>query len=516
MKKLTALMLALLVLVLAAMGFAEGTFTPGTYEATVASVGGPLTVEVEVDENTIQSVTVKEINDTPGIYNVAAERIPATIVESQSVNVDTVSGATLTSVFLKTAINQALKEAATDLSAFQTKVTYEAPAQVDQETDIVIAGAGLSGLSAALTAASGGYSVVLLEELSYVGGNAIPSDQYSVLNSDHWQDVLDTFNAAGTDLKFEDFWGGMMQRMMPATKTDSSVMAEIAAQLRKAAEDKGVIVLTETPVIDLIIEDGAVKGVVAKPLNQDAFRVTAKATLLTTGGFQGNKALIDEYLPYATGAMVIGPSKGAGEAFTWLKDFDIATRDMDYELAMFYSINPANGHHAVWGTINMNFLNDDGQLITDDHDYNSGSMKTYMAVGNKQFYTLWTQKDVDASGEEPEVMEEFLRSGTVTAFDSLSALLEAYPLESLRETLTGLGYTEEDTYYIARARSGIYGTMGGIAVDDDFRVLLQSGETIPGLFAAGETIGRNFGGSNGGATQSGYDAALGIARVLGE
>ena len=498
---------------LAASPLAEG-LTAGTYEATVDSVGGPLTVAVTVSDAAIEAVEVKEIYDTEGIYQPVVERLPAMMVENQSINVDSVAGATLSSMFFKNAVKEALSQATEDLSSFQEKVAYAAPAQEDMETDVVIVGAGISGLSAALTVSSLGHQVVLLEQLAYVGGNCIPSDQYSVNSGEVWDQILEDFNAEGMNVKYEDFWGGVMQRMLPAGESDTSYMNEICHELRAAAESKGAIVLTETPATGLVIEDGVVCGVTAEPIGQDAFTIRAKATLLTLGGFQGNKEMVSEYLPYADGAMTIGPSKGLGQAYDWLKDFDIATRDMDFELAMFYSINPSTGHHAVWGVYPINFIDKEGALIHEDHDYNSGSMKAYEAMGSDTFYTLFTQKDVDESGEDPAILEEFLRSKSLQQYDSMSALLEAYPLASLQETLEGLGYTEEDVFFIATARAGIYGTMGGIAVDDDFRVLLNDGSVIPGLFAAGETIGRNYGGAIGVGTQSGYDAAHGVDRVL--
>ena len=67
---------------------------------------------------------------------------------------------------------------------------------------------------------------------------------------------------------------------------------------------------------------------------------------------------------------------------------------------------------------------------------------------------------------------------------------------------------------MAIGRPGIYGTMGGIAVDEDYRVVTTSGAPIPSLFATGEVIGRNYGGGLNGATVSGYEAGIGINRVL--
>ena len=495
----------------------DPTFTAGTYEATVDSVGGPLTVAVTVSDEKIESIEVKEIHDTEGIYQPAVERLPQMMVDNQSINVDSVSGATLTSLHLKNAVKTALSQATEKLEGFEEKVTYQASAQSDMETEVVVVGTGMAGLGAATQLAIEGHKVVLLEELSYVGGNALSSEQYSFGGGEQWNALLTSFTENGAVIRFEDYYGGMMQRMLPSEDTTTSYMNGICLELLKVLEGKGAIVLTDTPAVDLIIEDGTVTGVVAKPLNQNEFKITADAVLLANGGFQGNQELIQKYIPYAKDAMKIGSTRGTADHFEWLKDFNPATRDMDWELAMFYSINPTSGHHAVWGTHNHNFVDETGTALTDVQDYNYGSMQSYIATGSNQYYILWSQTDVDGgmAGDDPRIMESFITAKSAETYSSLSEVAEKYNMPNLVDTMTARGYVEDDTYYVAKAKAGIYGTMGGLAVDEFFRVVTVDGTTIPGLFAAGETIGRNYAGGVGGSTLSGYNAGVKVSEILG-
>lgn len=351
------------------------TLTDGTYSTTVMSVGGPLTVEVTVANDKLEKVEVTEINDTPGIYDPVVEKYTTLMVENQSINLDAISGATLTSMFMKNAVKDALSQAG-DVSGFQEKVTIAAEAQQDMECDVVVVGAGMAGLDAALKLSSDGYSVVLLEELAYLGGNAIESDQFAVQNGETWPEFKEFLLTEVPTLTTSDFGGGI-DRVMPATDTDTSVMDYIISEIEKELLNNGVTILKSTPATDLVIENGEVTGVVATPVNCDSFTISAKGTLLTNGGFQGNQELIKENIPYATGAMRVGPSRGRGDVFTWLKDFDLATRDMDWELAMFYSVDPDTGFYADWGTLPTHFLDDNGDLITEETSYNYGTMLTY-------------------------------------------------------------------------------------------------------------------------------------------
>ena len=487
------------------------SMNPGTYEATVDSVGGKNSVSVTVSESAIEAVEITDIHDTKGIRDKVVERYPAAIVENQSINLDNISGATLSSTFVKAAIRQALSQATDNLDSFQEKVSFTATAQENAETDVVVVGAGLAGLTTAFSAAERGYSVILLEELSYIGGNALVSGQILCDAGEEWDEILAYFQEAGAELTFTDFFGGALQRIIPTYEAEETdVMNQICQQLLSLAQEKGLILMTETPATGLIIEDGEVKGVTAKPLGQEEFEIRAKATILASGGFQGNAEMVDKYLPFASGAMRIGPSKGAASAFTWLEGMDIATRDMEWPLAMFYSISPM-GNHAV--CLTMNYINENGDLITEDHDYNSGSMETFKAIGNKTFYGIWSQGDAESV---PGLlsMKGHIEAGAVKEYPSMSAILEDYDLPNLIDTLTGLGYAEDETFYVAIGRPGIYGTMGGIEVDENYRVMKTDGEFIPGLFATGEVIGRNYGGALGGACKSGYEAGIGLANVL--
>ena len=89
------------------------TYNDGTYEATVDALHGPLSVEVTVADGVISDVVVTEHSETEGLTDPAVTDLPAEMVETNSTDVDVVSGATLTSKAVKSAVDEALFAAAT-------------------------------------------------------------------------------------------------------------------------------------------------------------------------------------------------------------------------------------------------------------------------------------------------------------------------------------------------------------------------------------------------------------------
>ena len=83
----------------------------GTYTSTVDGQASPMKVEVEVKEGKIANVTIVENGETESIAAKALEDLPKTIVSENSVNVDIVSGATLTSNRILDAVTDCLTQA---------------------------------------------------------------------------------------------------------------------------------------------------------------------------------------------------------------------------------------------------------------------------------------------------------------------------------------------------------------------------------------------------------------------
>ena len=172
MKKLLSLALALAMLTLAAGALA---MTPGTYEATVPGMHGPMTVGITVTEDAITDVKVLSNVETPGLRDWVVEAIPAAVVENQSLSVDVVTGVSISSRAILSGVREALKLAGAEDGQFDVEIAKEVPTDEELTADVVIVGGGGAGLAAALSATEAGANVLLIEKTGFFGGNSIVS-----------------------------------------------------------------------------------------------------------------------------------------------------------------------------------------------------------------------------------------------------------------------------------------------------------------------------------------------------
>lgn len=180
---------------------AEGKFTPGTYEGEAQGFGGTIKVAVTLSADKIDTVEVLESTETDAIGEVALESLPQAVVDAQSSQIDTVSGATVTSTAFIEAVNAALTAAGVDPAAL-TPVSGGADVTVEEQTleaDVVVVGAGGAGMTAAITAAQAGKTVVLLEKTSMAGGNSVRATGGMNAAKTEWQDTNEFTEDAGVE-----------------------------------------------------------------------------------------------------------------------------------------------------------------------------------------------------------------------------------------------------------------------------------------------------------------------------
>ena len=170
----------------------------GEYTGTAKGMSD-VTVTLTLKDSIITDVKAEGPGETDGIGTKALESLPAAMVEGNTLNVDSISGATVTSDAIKAAAAEALKSAGLNPDDYQTKAEAQKAEDIEKEADIVIIGAGGAGMTAAVTAAKQGRTVIIVESQSSAGGNSVRATGGMNAADTPYQDTNEFGEAAGVE-----------------------------------------------------------------------------------------------------------------------------------------------------------------------------------------------------------------------------------------------------------------------------------------------------------------------------
>lgn len=172
----------------------------GDFTGTAKGFGGDVSVTLTLTDGAITGCTAEGKDETEGVGSQAIAKMPGAIAESGSIAVDGVSGATITSTAIKEAAAAALTAAGLNPDDYKTAVENDATAEDSTvEADVVVVGAGGAGMTAAITAAGEGKSVVILESQSMVGGNSVRATGGMNAGKTVYQDENEFGESAGVE-----------------------------------------------------------------------------------------------------------------------------------------------------------------------------------------------------------------------------------------------------------------------------------------------------------------------------
>jgi fumarate reductase flavoprotein subunit len=309
---------------------ASASLKDGSYTGVGTGKNGDVTVEVTVANGAISAVKVLSHSETPGISDPAIERIPAAIVDGQTVEVNAVAGATMTGDAILTAVKSCIQQAGGDPAAFGKKQETVSGKTVEYEADIVIVGAGAAGLMAALTASEAGAKVIVMEKaanalasnFAQCGGPAgaettVAKEAGVTVTNKEIYDHLYDFSNTTVDAKLlweawsragvaidkmvdlgipfslnEDVYGVGFRSRHQFSAGGNDRIGPITSRI----EAKGGKFLYETPGKSIIMDNGKAVGVQGVNADGDTVIVKAKAVMTCTGGFQGSPEMLQKYL----------------------------------------------------------------------------------------------------------------------------------------------------------------------------------------------------------------------------
>ncbi len=534
-----------------------GLYQAGTYTGTANGNNGPITVEVVFSSDKIESVTVTEHAETAGIADPALERIPADIVEAQSLAVDTVSGATMTSNGILAAVEDCVSQAGADPEALKTPVEQTTAEKTEEtrEADVVVVGSGITGLTAAISAAEGGADVVMIEKQATTGGTTAIAGGYlicidSQLYEDSgFDDSLDTFrdywdermSYSGQDSGYpdEERWNNVVSRTGETVDWlynlgvgfDEEIFTGFGAypvarhleggrglvdDLVAIAEDKGIEIIMECKGEELIVDDsGAVTGLIAETADS---RITfnTSAVILATGGISGNDEMVEQYSPKVAqaGTISVAAAGSVGDGMTMALSAGAVPFENFFTSIYATTVDPqfsaAVADAASLTTMNQLGVNARGERFASETPIYVDALGSDMIQdGNAPFYYIYDSADADITA----ILEQGVEAGVVVKGETIEELAEgmnvdAATLQATYDRYQTMTENSEDEdfgkpaenlvslqtapFYALKFYPTTFGSQGGVLTDEKGRVLNEEGNAIAGLYAAGEMSNRYF------------------------
>ncbi|MDO4268542.1 MAG: FAD-dependent oxidoreductase [Eubacteriales bacterium] len=403
----------------------------GTFTGKAAGFHGDITVQITAEGEKLTDIQILEQTETEGIGAAALPVLVQEALDNQTINVDSVSGATVTSDGFRAALEDAIKNAGLDVEKFSRSAASDntEKAEVALETDIVVVGAGGAGLTASLSALQNGAKVILLEKMAIPGGASAMAGAGTTATGSKWlkeDGVEDTpellkkdLLANGHNLNHEptvdifvntvgkafdwlvDPEGANVEYKRPTTsRTYSGVGrgAGVVTTLMEHVKEAGGEVYLSTPATELLIEDGRVTGVKAEG-EKESYTIRAKAVILATGGFGANTELVpEEYQKF----VYAGAPGATGDALKMTESLDPDLINMQYVNVQPNSIvlpsglgqycNP--GVSGAYGTSGAFLVNEKGERFANEQG-NAYSLVQAMKE-NASTYLIMDQASFDA------------------------------------------------------------------------------------------------------------------------
>ncbi len=544
----------------------------GTYEASAKGNNGEIQISVTIADGKMNDIQIVKHEESAGISDVPFEVIPKQVIEYQSLNVDSVSGATVSSNALKSAIADVVEQAGGDADAFAKRPVPDVEKTEEEYTyDVVVVGGGLSGLTAACSAAKAGAKTALLEKQAFLGGTTMlatgtiryadegdgagmvqaildegepfrkegdtyPLVEYLDAIGDVSYKSTAIYNEAGLEMTPESGDGARPYVQKP--KTDGKAGILYIQKLEPYfVEELGGDIYKSSPATQLIQdESGAVTGVVS---DTDGSKKTfhAKSVILACGDFARNQELIAEYNPISLGNFTGTAVGNMGDGLVMAVDAGAALWDDMFSMGGAFVFNPYDSHRAGMKASetldNSLFVGLDGKRRIDE----SASSKFVHAVFKNEGEAdgCWDIMDSKiAEGTEIPIDEMIAGNGgarIAVKADTIEELAEKIEIDPAVLKATVDRYNElcaqgkdadfgkkaelmdaidDAPFYAVRSYCVTRGIAGGVKTNTSAEVLKEDGSTIPGLYASGAIASRPF---YGGAYQGA--AALSVAGNMG-
>jgi len=342
----------------------------------------------------------------------------------------------------------------------------------------------------------------------------------------------------------------------------------LIGMLRRSLMDRGIPLWLETPARKLLVENGKVVGVEAEQKGKTLRIQARKGVILAAGGFEGNQAMREKYLPKPTDTSWSSANpNNTGDIINMGLEIGADLKLMDEawwgpaivvegeERARFFVIELSLPGSIMVNKKGERYVNEAAPYLDKVHVMyeknvpGAETVPSYLIfdaefrkkypIGpalpgaqqpdwmlSKEARRLFTKADtldelaaklgIDAAGLKASVakVNEYARTGKDPDFGRGDTIFDRYYGDSNVTPNPNLAPIEKPPFYGVVTYPGELGTKGGLLTDAKARVLKESGEVIDGLYAVGNcsasVMGRSYPGAGstlGPAATFGYVAA---------
>lgn len=443
----------------------------------------------------------------------------------------------------KASSSAASSSSESEVTSGASQQEYTDPAELKDQYDIVIVGAGGAGMAAALSAKDAGMNPVILEKMPIAGGNTLKSsggmnasetkfqeaqgiedsneqffedtlkggkgtnDQellhYLVDNS---ASAIDWLDSMGITLDNISYSGGASVKRIHRPHDGSAVGTYLVDGLLRNIHEQEIPLFVNADVTKINETDGKVTGVNVK-INGEEKEIAGDAVVVTTGGFGSNKELIEKYRPDLKGYVSTTSEGSTGDGIKMIEELGGATVDMDQiqvhptvvqDTGMLIS-ETVRGEGAI-------LVNQQGERFYNELETRDNVSAAITDLPESYAYLIF---DNALAGRAKQV-DYYKEQGVVVEADTIEALAEKIDVDpaTLKKTLdtwnqavtdkadkdfgreTAMDYDlTEGPFYAIQIAPGIHHTMGGVKINTKTQVLKEDGTPITGLYAAGEVTG---------------------------
>lgn len=513
-------------------------FKPGQYQEKVNDESYEFLINVELGKDFIKDMQLVNANefDNQVLDNFA--EIKQRIINSNSPHVDAISGATSQCEAFKKAVTKAMTQ------SNKEAIIAEGGDPNDKSYDIVVVGSGGAGLASAIRAHDLGASVVVVEKMPIIGGNTNKASagmnaaetkfqklkgivdskdlfyketlaggknknnpellRYFVENA---PDAIDWLDENGIELSGITTTGGMSIDRTHRPASGAAVGGFLISGLVKNLNKRGIEVMLDTNVTEIVTENHKVVGVKVVEEDGTNYIIKAKAVVIATGGFSANREMVEKYRPDLKGFVTTNHKGATGSGIMILEKLGAGTVDMG-EIQIHPTVEQTTSYlisESIRGGGAI-LVSQEGKRFVNELDTRDKVSADIIKLPEHYSYILFDQQVRD----ENKAVEEYVSNDLVVQADSITELANKLSIDANNLSKTIERYNEfvinkqdEDfgrttgmrhpintaPFYAIKIAPGVHHTMGGVTINTETQVLDNDKHVIKGVFAAGEVVG---------------------------